>query len=215
MIRFEQGQEIDEAARAALASGRADPALALFLDSLFDLRGLQDPFSEAVAGASLEAETPADMAPDALARAFSAIDAAVKTARAPASREHDFIRIPAAVQSAIADAEAAKGWRNLTPGIACLPLEMGGRVKAEIMRIAPGVATPRHTHKGRELTLCLAGGFSDHRGSYGPGDVAVGDPDITHQPRADDDGPCLVLAVTDDDLAFTGVLGVLQKLFGK
>jgi putative transcriptional regulator len=215
MIRFEQGQEIDEATRATLASGRADPALALFLDSLFELRGLEDPMSEAFVGASLEAEPEAEMSANALDRAFAAIDALKKPAPAADLRAHDFIRIPAAVQSAIADAEAAKGWRNLTPGIACLPLDMGGRVKAEIMRIAPGVATPRHTHKGRELTLCLAGGFSDHRGSYGPGDIAVGDPGVTHQPRADDDGPCLVLAVTDADLAFTGVLGVLQKLFGK
>ncbi len=214
MIRIEQGREIDEATRAALASGRADPAMALFLDSLLELRGLEDPVSDAFVGAMLETETVIDMAVGALDRALAAIGPDAPSP-APAPRYPELIRIPAAVQAAMAEAEARGGWRNLAPGIACLPLETGGAVTAEIMRIAPGVATPRHTHKGREMTLCLAGGFSDHRGSYGPGDVALGDPAVTHQPRADDDGPCLVLAVTDNGLAFTGMLGLLQKLFGK
>ena len=64
------------------------------------------------------------------------------------------------------------------------------------------------------LTLCLIGGYSDGRGSYGPGDVSIADPTVTHQPKADDDGVCFVLAVTDAGLKFEGVLGAIQKLIG-
>ena len=31
---------------------------------------------------------------------------------------------------------------------------------------------PIHTHTGAEVTLVLAGGFTDETGSYGPGDIS-------------------------------------------
>jgi putative transcriptional regulator len=82
------------------------------------------------------------------------------------------------------------------------------------MRISPGAKTPVHSHHGREVTLCLIGGFHDARGSYGPGDLSFADPELVHQPIADDDGVCFVLAVTDGGLKFMGLFGVFQKMFG-
>ncbi|MBL4544621.1 MAG: cupin domain-containing protein [Oceanicaulis sp.] len=35
---------------------------------------------------------------------------------------------------------------------------------------------PHHGHDGTEFTLVLSGGFSDGRGSYGPGDVCMANP---------------------------------------
>ena len=36
-----------------------------------------------------------------------------------------------------------------------------GKVKARLLRIRPGIKIPRHTHAGTEMTLVLAGGFTE------------------------------------------------------
>ncbi len=215
MIRVETGQNMDETTLAALASGSAGPAIALFFDSVLEMRGLSQAHSDAAAGSMLEAETPTEMRADALERAFAAIDGAAKPREVKDRLSNEMIRIPARLKDAIEEAERTNGWTSASPGIRSLQLGLQGDVKAEVLRIAAGASTPRHTHRGRELTLCLMGGFSDGRGSYGPGEVSFADPDVTHTPVADDDGPCFVLAVTDAGLQLTGLLGVIQKLLGK
>ncbi len=203
---------MDEATRAALASGRAEPALGLFIESLMELRGLAFDAGEVVAGAALEVEVPAEMSADALERVFAAVDIAPRAQRAP--HYPDLIRLPRRLADAMLEAEAGHGWITAAHGVRNLRLGVGGEARAERIRLEAGASTPWHTHKGQELTLCLAGGFSDGLASYGPGDVSVADPTIRHRPRADDDGPCFVLAVTDAGLKFEGVLGAIQKLTG-
>jgi putative transcriptional regulator len=192
MMKVTSGQVMDEATRAALASGRAEPAVSLFIESLMEMRGLAVEAGEAIAAAALEAEAPAEMAAGALDRVFAAIDAMPRPARAP--HYPDLI--------------------TAGPGVRKLRLGVGGEARAELIRLEAGALTPWHTHKGQELTLCLLGGFSDGFASYGPGDVSIADPTIRHRPKADDDGPCFVLAVTDAGLKFEGVLGAIQKLTG-
>ncbi len=58
-------------------------------------------------------------------------------------------------------------------------------------------AVATHTHRGEELTLVLAGGFSDATGTYARGDVQTASPDILHRPKADPGEDCINLAVTD------------------
>jgi putative transcriptional regulator len=216
-MKIETGAMEDET-RSALASGRASPAVSLLIDSALSLRGLEDQAGAVLAGVSLESETPAMMRDDALERAIAAIDALPN--RAPmhspkyAPKYVEVIRFPRALREAVADAETARGWTFAGPGIRSLQLGLAGDAQAEVLRIAPGARTPRHTHAGSELTLCLVGGFSDGRGSYGPGDVSEADPSVTHQPVADADGPCFVLAVTDGRLKLTGLLGAIQRLAG-
>jgi putative transcriptional regulator len=213
MLKVTSGQVMDEASRAALASGRAEPALGLLIDCLMEMRGLSAAEGCAIAAASLEAETPAAMSPDALERTLAAIEKG--GARKNTTSEYpELIRLPRMLVDAILVAEADSGWKTSAPGIRKLRLDVGGDARAEVFRIDAGVAIPWHTHKGQELTLCLAGGFSDGAGSYVPGDVTIADPTIRHQPIADDDGPCFVLAVTDAGLKFEGVLGAIQKLIG-
>ena len=211
-MKVVSGQPMDEATCAALASGRAEPAFGLLIDSLMQMRGLSESASDAIAGAAFESEAPADMSLDALARAFAAIEKGGAKKRTP--EYPDLIQLPAALVDAILDAEARRGWRGAGPGVRQLKLNVGGKAQAEVLRIDAGVAVPRHTHKGQELTLCLVGTFSDYRGSYGPGDVSMADPSVRHQPRADGDGPVFVLAVTDAGLRFEGLLGAIQKLMG-
>jgi putative transcriptional regulator len=212
MMKVTSGQVMDEATRAALASGRAEPAVSLFIESLMEMRGLAFETGEVVAGAALEAEAPADLAADALARTFAAIDSAPKAERSP--HYPDLIKLPGRLLDAMLEAEVERGWTTAGPGVRKLRLGVGGEARAELIRLDAGHSTPWHTHKGQELTLCLLGGFSDGFASYGPGDVSIADPTIRHRPKADDDGPCFVLAVTDAGLKFEGVLGAIQKLTG-
>ena len=160
-MKVTSGPLMDDATRAALASGRAEPSLALFIDVLMQMRG-----------------------------------------------------ISASEGEAIAEAEARRGWSLAGPGIKRLPLGVGAKARAEIIRLEAGVKVPWHSHKGQELTLCIHGEFSDSRATYGPGDFSISDPSIRHQPLAYTNGPAYALAVTDAGLKFEGLLGALQKLMG-
>jgi putative transcriptional regulator len=213
MMKVTHGQVMDEASRAALASGRAEPALRLLIDSFMAMHDLSLDAGDALAGGLLEAEPPAALAPDALARVLAAIE------QDDAVGEQKFvyrelIHLPASLRDAIGAAEADTGWRSAGLGIRKLRLGLGGEARAEIVRTEAGTRVPWHTHKGQEVTLCLSGGFSDGRGAYGPGDLSIADPTVRHQPRTDDDGPCFVLTVTDAGLKFEGLLGAIQKLVG-
>ncbi len=214
MIKVTKAPELDDVTRAALASGRAEPALGFFLDVLMEMRGISESDGAAIAGAALEAEAPASMKPDALAMAFAAIDRGA--ARAPAARPltyPELATLPAALRDAIEAAEAHRGWSYAGPGIKRLDLGVSGAAKAEIIRLEAGTAVPWHTHKGQELTLCIHGEFSDGHDTYGPGDFSAFEGSVRHQPRAHDTGTAYALAVTDAGLRFEGVLGALQKLF--
>ena len=85
--------------------------------------------------------------------------------------------------------------------------------RTRLMRIKSGTAMPTHSHEGNELTLVLAGGFSDEHGHFVRGDVAEADPSVDHQPVADPGEDCLCLAVTDAPLRLTGPFGRLLNPF--
>lgn len=213
-MKFTSGPTMDDATRAALASGRAEPSVALFLDVLMEMRGISAGEGEAIAGAVLEAETPVAMSPSALDMAFAAIE---RGPAAPPKRDmvyRDLAATPALLKEAILAAEAGNGWSLYGPGIRRLPLGLAGKAKAEVLRIDPGVAVPWHTHKGQELTLCLLGEYTDGGQHFGPGDFSVADGSVRHRPTAHQAGHVYALAVTDAGLKFEGFLGALQKLMG-
>ncbi len=213
MMKVSSASRMDDATRAALASGRAQPPLALFIDTLLAMRGISENAGSAIAGAALEAESVAEMSPAALDKVLAAID---RGAAAPSTKlvYDDLSKTPAFLQDAILAAESRDGWAFSGPGIKRLPLGIPGDARAAIIRIDAGTKIPWHTHKGQELTLCLAGEFSDANGVYGPGDFTVYDGSVRHQPVASTTGPAYALAVTDAGLKFEGLLGALQKLLG-
>ena len=75
---------------------------------------------------------------------------------------------------------------------------------SRLFRIKAGAPMPQHTHEGTELTLVLAGGFTDHDKHYLRGDVAAADETIDHRPIADAGEDCYCFAVTDAPLRLTG-----------
>ncbi|OYX46116.1 MAG: hypothetical protein B7Y90_17045 [Alphaproteobacteria bacterium 32-64-14] len=216
MIKVTTAPFMDEATRAALASGRAEPALGLFLDVLMAMRGISEIEGEAIAGAALEAEAPTAMKPDALAMAFAAIDRGDQRKPGPKAMTYPELEaVPVALRDVICSAESKRSWSYGGPGLKRLDLGVPGGAKIEVIRLAAGTSVPWHTHKGQELTLCLHGEFSDGHATYGPGDFSAFDGATRHQPRTDKDTVAYALAVTDAGLRFEGVLGALQKMFGQ
>ena len=71
MIRIETQPELDIETQAALAAGRADPGVALLLESALEMRGAGNLAADAIAAASFESEAPAPMRADALERAIA------------------------------------------------------------------------------------------------------------------------------------------------
>jgi len=107
-------------------------------------------------------------------------------------------------------------WSRLLRGVdeAVVPVGTTG-AKVRLMRIKGGTAMPRHTHAGTELTLVLAGGFTDETGHYVRGDFAATDAEVDHKPVADAGADCVCLAVTDAPLRLTGPIGRLLNPFVK
>ncbi len=92
-------------------------------------------------------------------------------------------------------------------------LPEAAKFRTRLMRIKSGTAMPAHTHEGTELTLVLAGGFSDEQGHFLRGDLAEADPTVDHRPVVDPGADCLCLAVTDAPLRLTGPFGRMLNPF--
>ena len=210
---------------SAYAAGCLDPAFALLVETQAALRDdvrNSIKISEAIAGVQLESEAPADMQADAVARALAVIDemetSAPQFQRAALEAASDglseLLTLPEPLRENALEAAGEAGWSRISPGLQRLKLAVSEDMETELYRIDAGTSVPRHSHSGSELTLVVSGGFTDETGQFGPGDLSVKGPKDTHTPTADDDGPCLVLAVRDGGLRFTGLIGLLQRLTG-
>lgn len=206
---------------AAYAAGCLDPAFALMLETQSVLRPeIRDAvaLSEVISGSILETAPAARLTDGALDRALAAIDAleadevsSVRAGREAGEAMEEMLALPEPLRTAALDALGKSGWQVMGRGLKRLNLSAGSKLETELYRIAPGAKIPRHTHAGSEYTLVLAGGFSDERGSYGPGDVVINGADDYHQPVGDEGEVCYALAVRDGGLHFTGVIGFIQR----
>lgn len=104
-------------------------------------------------------------------------------------------------------------WHGVPGGPREIDLPTSDGHTARLLRIRGGAAMPAHTHAGSELTLVLAGAFSDEYGHYRRGDVSTAGPELTHRPVADPGEACLCLAVQDGPVRLTGTLGRLINPF--
>lgn len=177
---------------------------------------------ESIGGAMLDSVEPAQMAPDALESVMAKLDADAdaavgsglaerpRAAAAAGSQE----TVPAPLRDYLKRDFDALPWRERGSSVAefsLLPDYPG--YKTRLLRIRAGAKIPQHTHGGGEYTLVLEGSFSDESGRFARGDVAVADPDVTHQPVAGSEGDCICLAVTDAPLKMTGPLGRILNYF--
>ncbi len=103
--------------------------------------------------------------------------------------------------------EQAIRWKKMLPGMAYLPLSFSDdSLSVYMLKVAPGIKTPRHRHPGMELTLVLDGAFHDENGHYAAGDLIILQDDHDHQPIADDRQGCICIVASDHPAHFTGTL---------
>jgi putative transcriptional regulator len=174
---------------------------------------------EALGGVLLEEQEAEALAEKSLEQALARLDEAApdepaRPSRQPARRSAEVDPVvPRPLRDYLGDGLDQLDWtafRGLEK-VELLPEFPSFRTR--LMRIKSGTAMPTHTHDGSELTLVLAGGFSDESGHFVRGDVAEADPSVNHQPVADPGEDCLCLAVTDAPLRLTGPFGRLLNPF--
>ncbi|AZG35944.1 MULTISPECIES: ChrR family anti-sigma-E factor [Shewanella] len=86
------------------------------------------------------------------------------------------------------------------------------QARASLLHIAANGEIPEHTHKGAELTLLLAGEFSDCYNTYKPGDFMLLDKEHQHSPKTLEG--CLCYTIVDAPLYFTKGISKLLNPIG-
>jgi putative transcriptional regulator len=112
--------------------------------------------------------------------------------------------LPGALSALVPYSSDTIPWRTKMPGYKECALGVIDGCEVNLLWIRPGRKMPDHTHEGSEITLVLDGAFSDANGRYGRGDIALADENIDHSPVAENDRPCICLAITDAPLRLTG-----------
>jgi putative transcriptional regulator len=107
-------------------------------------------------------------------------------------------------------------WRPIGTAGAQLRLKTGDReTQVRLLKIPAGQPVPEHGHRGRELTVVLAGAFHDGETLYARGDMEDADEETQHIPTATPEADCICLAVTDAPLRFRSwLVRLLQPILG-
>ena len=196
------------------ASGALDEGLALVIASYISLSPYaQDQlrYLESIGGALLCQDCePEDMNTDSLSNVLNRLDDHILDTvpqQEPIEIEIH-CGIPKPVTNHIAthtpDAKALK-WAKKLNGIDAIEIPLSAQChnQVSLMKLAPGVTTPEHTHRGIEITLVLDGAFTDDNGSYQTGAILIHDDQIKHQPVSCPEQGCVCLVATDAPLRFT------------
>jgi putative transcriptional regulator len=172
---------------------------------------------EAMGGAMLDGIAPEPVGGDLLDRVMARLDetppAPIRRAAARPAAAGRTPMIPRPLRDYVGGDLGDVAWKPVMRGLDEHRIACPGGAKVRLMRIRAGVSMPQHTHKGREMTLVLAGGFTDDTGHFLRGDLSLTDGTVDHVPTADDDGDCVCLAITDAPLRLTGPIGRLFNPF--
>lgn len=105
-------------------------------------------------------------------------------------------------------------WNSLGSAVSVARLAAGDTEReVALHKIKAGGSVGNHDHKGREVTVVLAGSFSDQNGQYLPGDFLVKNPGESHRPIASEDADCICLSVLEAPVKFTGPIARLINPF--
>ena len=171
---------------------------------------------ERVGGGLLEYLEPVELSPNALDTVMARLDEPEDAPRVACetSLDDDAIPLPKALKRYLTGGLQALPWKRVSRLFeeARLPLSVAG-YKTTLMRLKPGATMPRHTHRGSEYTLVLAGGFTDGGRQYGPGDFSAKDPSDVHEPVVDPGEDCLCLVILDAPVKLTGAIGRIINPF--
>jgi putative transcriptional regulator len=208
---------------SAAATGELDPAYTLIRETqaaLVGSRNANEAIVAAIGGSCLELEEPASLrssfASDVLSKVFAyEADLAVSkvAALAAGAKLQELLGLPQPLRDLALECAGQSGWTFAGPGVKTMKLVTGGKLETKLLRIEPGHGAPNHDHTGTEYTLVVVGAFDDGTGYFGPGDLSIKRAGQIHHPIATHEGVCLALSVEEGEVAFTGALGVLQRLF--
>lgn len=123
--------------------------------------------------------------------------------------------VPAPLTRIVGSELSAIQWKRLGLGVWHKPLALSDGAKGDLrlIKVAPGQAMPEHGHGGSELSLILAGSYTDHVGRFGVGDLADLDEDIEHQPLADPQTGCICLIASTERARFKGLIARIVQPF--
>jgi putative transcriptional regulator len=101
----------------------------------------------------------------------------------------------------LARAADPAAWRpGPLPGSALLPFRPGPRragADATLFRFGPGLAFPRHGHRGPETVLVLEGGFTDDAGCHRAAGERIDTPPGASHAFVVDEGGCITAVLID------------------
>lgn len=106
-------------------------------------------------------------------------------------------------------------WRWIGPGMRVRDVHAprDGDCRVILLKINPGIETPRHTHGGVELTCVLSGAYATETERFEVGDLEEADEDVLHRPRVVSAEPCLCVVALDGQILLDGWLGRLMQPF--
>lgn len=159
---------------------------------------------EAMGGAALDINDPAQVTAPSLEATLAMIDTAdesiVKSPTAPSI-------FPSALQNLIPADQESIDWTFRLPGIYEHEMAGFGHEKVSLLKAKPGAKMLSHTHEGEEATLILSGQMQDDGKIYAKGDVAQADHDHDHRPEIIGEELCICLIVLSGNMRFTGTIG--------
>ena len=161
---------------------------------------------EAVAGALLDTEARAPVSDDLLARTMAKLPLAFAPAAKPVPAPADPV-LPAPLARIVGPYDRIQ-WKRAFEGLYYVDLPLvHGAVPVRLRRLPPNMKIAKHSHRGTELEMVLAGGVVDlpDGSRFLRGDVASNDESDTHGLQVDPDGECIVLGVQDDRVAPKGL----------
>ncbi len=169
-----------------------------------------------IGGALMENSEPISMSEGSFEKLMDEIDAGQEEDIVNNAISNDNDKLPLPLRNYISETNFLKNWRRIGIGLSEQTVDFGDEFgSAKLYRIAPGCGVPSHSHDGNEVSLVLAGGFTDEYGSYGPGDISIQETGAIHKPVADADGECIVLAVNEGPIVLTGPVGRLLNMLIK
>lgn len=199
---------------AEFAAGTLDEGRSLVVASHLAMCGECREFVsslEEAGGQMLATIEPMAMAEGAAARALSLL--ADEPAMTQPARRKPAVPVWQPEQKTLLGYELGP-WRWVAPGLHHRVVKVPeGGARVFMLKAAPGVKLPDHSHTGTELTCVLSGAFIHEGGRFAAGDCDDADQDDGHRPIIDGDEECICLVAMEGELKLSGVLGRLMQPF--
>jgi len=189
------------------AAGSLSPALCVSITAhlhFCEQCRVQDITLSDIGGDLLLDVAPEEMSENALEKVLIGLDPETDSESVQTntvSLNEDMKKLPAFLSNLIAEPQ----YNFLTRSLKVAKIPVGEhQYELALHKISPGGKTPKHDHRGLEVTVVLYGSFSDIDGVYHEGDFIIRNPGDVHSPVATDDDECICLSVVEAPIRLVG-----------